>query len=113
LSIFAHFLRNYEGDPLSPPEGEAAQGEHPLDPLLLFPFFSFVEILDYHRLFHQNSEWLSHRGGCDSGGGAGISRSPQERYEIIYQGFQQSQKIFSTAYGFLLQGADRLTNSGN
>jgi len=23
----------YEGDPLSPSEGEAAQGEHPLDPL--------------------------------------------------------------------------------
>ena len=22
-----------EGDPLSPPEGEATQGEHPLDPL--------------------------------------------------------------------------------
>jgi hypothetical protein len=24
-----------DGDPLSPPEGEAAQGEHPLDPLCL------------------------------------------------------------------------------
>ena len=26
------FWKGYEGDPLSPPEGEAAQGEHPLDP---------------------------------------------------------------------------------
>jgi len=24
--------RYYDGDPLSPPEGEASQGEHPLDP---------------------------------------------------------------------------------
>ena len=24
---------SYEGDPLSPPKGEATQGEHPLDPL--------------------------------------------------------------------------------
>ena len=23
---------SYEGDPLSPPKGEATQGEHPLDP---------------------------------------------------------------------------------
>jgi hypothetical protein len=29
-----------EGDPLSPPEGEAAQGEHPLDP----PLFQRVSI---------------------------------------------------------------------
>jgi hypothetical protein len=34
---FVHFfvdLKKYEGDPLSPPEGEAAQGAYPLDPLL-------------------------------------------------------------------------------
>jgi hypothetical protein len=28
------FFGNYEGDPLSPPEGEAAQGEYRLDPAL-------------------------------------------------------------------------------
>jgi hypothetical protein len=28
------FLGNYESDPLSPPKGEEAQGERPLDPLL-------------------------------------------------------------------------------
>jgi hypothetical protein len=32
-SIFLYFKRGYEGDPLSPPDGEATQGEHPLDPL--------------------------------------------------------------------------------
>jgi hypothetical protein len=26
-------LKDIEGDPLSPPKGEAAQGERPLDPL--------------------------------------------------------------------------------
>jgi hypothetical protein len=31
---------NYEGDPLSPPKGEAAQGEHPLDP----PLFRWINI---------------------------------------------------------------------
>jgi hypothetical protein len=41
-----HFTNNlllssygYEGDPLSPPEGEASQGEHPLDPLRFPGFF--------------------------------------------------------------------------
>jgi len=29
-----------EGDPLSPPEGEAAQGEHPLVPLFFKEYFS-------------------------------------------------------------------------
>ena len=31
---FFTFWKGYEGDPLSPPAGEAAQGEHPLDPPL-------------------------------------------------------------------------------
>jgi hypothetical protein len=34
------FLWNYESDPLSPPEGEAAQGEDPLTP----PFHSIFAI---------------------------------------------------------------------
>jgi hypothetical protein len=29
-----------ENDPLSPPEGEAAQGEHPLDPLFFSGYIS-------------------------------------------------------------------------
>jgi len=34
-----YFPDNFECDPLSPPEGEAAQGERPLDPLFsgVFP----------------------------------------------------------------------------
>ncbi len=28
----------FEGDPLSPPEGDATQGEYPLDPLLFRGF---------------------------------------------------------------------------
>ncbi|MFA4826048.1 MAG: hypothetical protein WC593_12920 [Methanoregula sp.] len=30
-----------EGDPLSPPEGEAAQGEYPLDPLAEFLYLDY------------------------------------------------------------------------
>jgi hypothetical protein len=48
---------NYEGDPLSPPKGEATQGEHPLDP-------------HFRCIFHQPCERLSHSGGCPSGGGS-------------------------------------------
>ena len=33
------FLSYYESDPLSPPEGEAFQGVHPLDPLYYFSRF--------------------------------------------------------------------------
>jgi hypothetical protein len=33
LIVFIFLLtKKYEDNPLSPPEGEAAQGEHPLDP---------------------------------------------------------------------------------
>ena len=34
LLLFIH-LKDYEGNPLSPPEGEAAQGVHPPDPLFV------------------------------------------------------------------------------
>jgi hypothetical protein len=37
-----------ENDPLSPPEGEAAQGEHPLDPLLFFRIY-FNRIRSYRN----------------------------------------------------------------
>jgi len=36
-SLFCQFLRNNERDLLSSPEGEAAQGEHPLDSLFISP----------------------------------------------------------------------------
>jgi hypothetical protein len=35
-----NFWYLYESDPLSPPEGEAPQGEHPLDPLFLGNFIN-------------------------------------------------------------------------
>jgi hypothetical protein len=38
--LFLTFIRDYESDPLSPPEGEASQEEHPLDPLHHFSRFS-------------------------------------------------------------------------
>jgi len=56
-----------EKDPLSPPEGEAAQGEHPLDPLFFQDTF-------------QPYQELSQLRGCPSGGGGSMKRwSPQER----------------------------------
>ena len=30
---------SYEGDPLSPPKGEATQGEHPLDPFFIKEYY--------------------------------------------------------------------------
>ena len=48
FSIFFTGLVNYEGDPLSPPEGEAAQEVHPLDP----PFaLSSLHFLPFQREF--------------------------------------------------------------
>jgi hypothetical protein len=35
-------------------------------------------------LVSQRVPRLSHRGGCDSGGGAGKCQSPQERYENLF-----------------------------
>jgi len=67
-------LRQFENenDPLSPPEGEADQGDHPLDPFFILPFFPEV--------FHEPSVVLSHHGGCPRGGGGGAKRwNPQER----------------------------------
>jgi hypothetical protein len=36
---------SYEGDPLSPPEGEAAQGEHPLDPRFFINLLRAIIVL--------------------------------------------------------------------
>jgi len=42
------FCGSYEGDPLSPPKGEATHGEHPLDPPL--PRI-FINLLKGYRIF--------------------------------------------------------------
>jgi hypothetical protein len=68
-----------EGNPLSPPEGEAACGEHPLAP-------SFVKV------FHQPSDDYRNIGGCPSGGGASTMCKELPRATACFsQGFQQSQ----------------------
>jgi hypothetical protein len=52
-TIFWRSILRYEGDPLSPPVGEAAQGEHPLDLLSTFPVFpeNFLPILQIYQIF--------------------------------------------------------------
>jgi hypothetical protein len=61
---------NFEGDPLSPPKGEAAQGGHLPDPLF-FAFFSgfFSDLLESYPL------WGMQKSGGD---GSPISWNPQE-----------------------------------
>ncbi|MCX6684559.1 MAG: hypothetical protein NTZ37_07525 [Methanoregula sp.] len=67
-----------DGDPLSPPEGEAAQGEHPLAP-------SFVKV------FHQPSDDYRNIGGCPSGGGGStMCWSSQERLLVSLQDFNRA-----------------------
>jgi hypothetical protein len=66
------FLKGYEGDPLSPQEGEAPQGEHPLDPI--FTFFPYLKRIsrqppEGHRSFYE----------CLSGAGGKGCRSLKER----------------------------------
>ena len=59
------FFDDYESDPLSPPEGEATQGERPLDSQVEFSLTLCQPFL-YE--------------GCPNGEGGGIRcRSPQER----------------------------------
>jgi hypothetical protein len=51
-------LEGDEGDPLSPPEGEATQGEHPLDPFSLFlPSLKRIshQLHEAHRIFMNTS----------------------------------------------------------
>jgi hypothetical protein len=66
--LYSFILRgSLENNPLSPPEGEAAQGEHPLDPLFFRDIFQPYQV-------------LSQQGVCPSGGGGSMKRwSPQER----------------------------------
>jgi hypothetical protein len=51
-AIRKYSFNDYERAPLSPPEGEAAQREHPPDPV-----------------FYQPSAMYRSRGGCPGGGG--------------------------------------------
>ena len=47
--VTLNFFRiTYEGDPLSPPEGEADQGENPLDPLIISPVSGEFKFLEAH-----------------------------------------------------------------
>ena len=50
IHIFFTFFRGYEGNPLSPPEGEAAQGEHPLDPLSFSPVSKEIFSSTFYRI---------------------------------------------------------------
>jgi hypothetical protein len=68
-----------EGNPLSPPKGEAAQREHPLDPL----FFT--------EYYFQPSQGLSHYGGCPSGAGveARCKKEPPRAIDCFSVGFNK------------------------
>jgi hypothetical protein len=70
-SFFSHseiLCGSYEGNPLSPPKGEAACGEHPLDPLF-FRSIIFNLIRSYRN-----------RGDAQAAGAeARWAKSPQER----------------------------------
>jgi hypothetical protein len=60
LSLSILLKKGYEGDPLSPPEGEAAQGEHLLTPSLYLSRFKkriSRQPPESYRIFH----------GCISG----------------------------------------------
>jgi len=64
--------KSYEGDPLSLPEGEAAQEEHPLDP------FS-ASLLSLKRVSRQPPEGHRTFYECLNGGGGKGYRSSKER----------------------------------
>jgi len=66
LSLFIPLKKGYEGDPLSPPEGEAAQGEHPLDPFL---YISPVS----KESFSSTSRGLSYFNDCFTGAEAKVA----------------------------------------
>jgi len=64
LSLFI-LLEGIEGDPLSPPEVEAAQGEHPLDPFSLFlPSLKRISRQPHegHRIFMNASTGAEEKG---------------------------------------------------
>jgi hypothetical protein len=71
-------LKIYEGDLLSPPEGEAACGVHPLDPLC-----NLVNLMRGNR----------NVGGCPGGGGGGETKSSQELYDLIFLSISTEPKI--------------------
>jgi hypothetical protein len=80
-----------ENDPLSPPEGEAAQGEHPLDPL-------------FFRDIFQPYQELSQQGGCPSGGGGSMKRwSHQERLFVSMRISTESVSGIFSLYIFLIK----------
>ena len=89
-----------ENDPLSPPAGEAAQGEPPLDPL-------------FFRDIFQTYQELSQLGGCPSGGGGSMKRwSHQERLFVSMRiSTEPVSRIFSL-YIFLTKDPGKCCFSG-
>ncbi len=51
IFLMLYILKNYEGDPLSPPEGEAAQGEHPPAPSTILPFSGESRVFNLRKMF--------------------------------------------------------------
>ena len=47
--VYIFYFSYYEGDPLTPPEGEAAQGEHPLDPRFFINLLRVIAVLGNAR----------------------------------------------------------------
>jgi hypothetical protein len=102
LTYFMILKRGFEdceGDPLSPPEGEATQGEHPLDPLNFFRFKRefFICIMkgncqDNFQSFlkRQNSQQNS---SCP----AVPRRGPEAGDSRIHEGYQ-SKMLWSCGY---------------
>jgi hypothetical protein len=82
---FSHCLfilcGSYEYDPLSPPEREAAQGEHPLDPRFLgfaSPFLMAIALLGDARA---------------AGAKSTMCCSPQERFFVSHQDINIIEKL--------------------
>jgi hypothetical protein len=90
----------YEGDPLSPPEREAACGEHPRTS-------SFV------GFFHQTSDDYGNIGGCPNGGsGSTIGKEPPRATACFSLGFQHNVDLIKKISSFILS-AIRLCISNN
>ena len=80
-----------ESDPLSPPEGEASQGVHPLDP----PFFQ--------RVSHENYELRDDGGAPRNPAYEGDSRTPKRVHRVMGIGNRDIPNTFLQRFeGFIL-----------
>jgi hypothetical protein len=81
-----------EGNPLSPPEGEAACGEHHLDPLFFGVFFNLIRC-------------YRNRGNDESGGGGSMKcKEPPRAIDCFYEGFNKADYNKKTAFPVLGSG---------